>query len=275
MPVEKIGAHTYRLHINDTAVFHPGGTNIYFIGDPKDEMVLIDTGEQDREWVRLILEAYRELSVPRITAILITHGHSDHIGGLDRIRDVINAPVRCHPKLVDKLTPYLGKEAVGPFANRERIATGGGVVLEAQFTPGHAEDHVCFFLHAEKIAFTGDTILGSSTSVVSDLYSYMKSLHLVQKFTPAIICPAHGKVVTEAPQWVEGYIKHRNMRERQVLSAVQRGVGDVDEIVRLIYPKTLKKELKRAAAGNVRQHLAKLVKEGAVKEQPARYAVSA
>ena len=275
MPLETIGARTYRLHINDTAVFHPGGTNIYFIGDPKDEMAVIDTGEQDREWTRLILEAYRELGVPRITAILITHGHADHIGGLDRIRDVINAPVRCHPKLVDKLTPILGKEAVGALTHRERIATGGGVVLEAQFTPGHAEDHVCFFFSAEQIAFTGDTILGSSTSVVSDLRSYMKSLTLVQRFKPSVICPAHGKVVTDAPAWVAGYIKHRNMRERQVLSALKRGIGDVDEIVRLIYPKNLKKELRRAAAGNVRQHLAKLIKEGRVKEQTARYALKA
>lgn len=273
MALEKIGAHTYRLHINDTAVFHPGGTNIYFVGDPKDEMALIDTGEQDREWLRLILEAYRDLGVPRITAILISHGHADHIGGLDRIRDVINAPVRCHPKLVEKLTPFLGKEAVGALTNHERIATGGGVVLEARFTPGHADDHVCFFLHAERIAFTGDTILGSSTSVVSDLQSYMKSLHLVQKFNPSVICPAHGKIVTEAPQWVEGYIKHRNMREHQIVSAIKRGLGDVDDIVKAIYPKNLKKELRRAAAGNVRQHLSKLMKEGRVKELPSRYAL--
>ena len=153
--LERIGQHIHRLHIKDTHAFHPGGTNIYFVGDPATEMTLVDTGEQDREWTRLILDAYRDLGEPKIAAILITHGHVDHIGGLDRIHEVMRAPVRCHPKLVEKLTPYLGAEWVTKLRSRERIAAGGGAVLEARFTPGHAEDHACYFLNAEKIALTG------------------------------------------------------------------------------------------------------------------------
>ena len=124
--LERIGQHIHRLHIKDTHAFHPGGTNIYFVGDPATEMTLVDTGEQDREWTRLILDAYRDLGEPKIAAILITHGHVDHIGGLDRIHEVMRAPVRCHPKLVEKLTPYLGAEWVTKLRSRERIAAGGG-----------------------------------------------------------------------------------------------------------------------------------------------------
>ena len=272
--MERIGKHVYRLHIHDTHAFHPGGTNIYFVGDPSEEMVLVDTGEQDREWVGLILDAYEELGKPKVTSIVITHGHTDHIGGLDRIHDVIEAPVRCHPKLVDKLVPYVGAEWVVKLTSRERIPTGGGAVLEAQFTPGHAEDHACFFLRDEKIALTGDTILGSSTSVVQDLASYMRSLALIERFKPRTICPAHGKIVLNAPEWVAGYIKHRNLRERQVLSALREGVNDPEEIAQRIYPKNLKKALRHAAAGNVRQHLTKLKKDGVVQEVPAQYVLA-
>ena len=271
--LERIGQHIHRLHIKDTHAFHPGGTNIYFVGDPATEMTLVDTGEQDREWTRLILDAYRDLGEPKIAAILITHGHVDHIGGLDRIHEVMRAPVRCHPKLVEKLTPYLGAEWVTKLRSRERIAAGGGAVLEARFTPGHAEDHACYFLNTEKIALTGDTILGSSTSVVQDLASYMKSLALIERFKPRVICPAHGKIVHNAPEWVAGYIKHRNLRERQVLGALKNGLGDADEIAGRIYPKNLKKALRQAAAGNVRQHLVKLKKDGRIEELPARYVV--
>ncbi|MCL0102052.1 MBL fold metallo-hydrolase [Dehalococcoidia bacterium] len=272
--MEIIAPNVHRLHINDTHAFHPGGTNIYFVGDPTDEMVLIDTGEQDRQWISQILEAYEGLGRPKVSGILISHGHQDHIGGLDRIHDVISAPVLCHPKLVKTLAPFLGKESVQPLRSRQRIAIGKTVMLESQYTPGHAEDHVCFFLRRQKIAFTGDTILGSSTSVVQDLFSYMKSLHTVQKFRPKIICPAHGKIVNDAPKWVAGYIEHRNMREQQVLAAVHQGITEVDDMVAAIYPKNLKKALRGAAAGNVRQHLSKLRKDGVVKEQATQYAPS-
>ena len=273
--MELVAPNVHRLHINDTHAFHPGGTNIYFVGDPADEMVLIDTGEQDREWIGQILGAYQELGRPKVSAIIITHGHQDHIGGLDRLRDVIDAPVLCHPKLVKTLVPFLGANAVQSLKSRQRIPVGNTLTLEAQYTPGHAEDHVCFFLRRQKIAFTGDTILGSSTSIVQDLFSYMKSLAVIKKFKPQIICPAHGKIVTEAQPWVAWYISHRNMRERQVFEALQQGIGEVDNIVKAIYPKNLKKALRGAAAGNVRQHLSKLKKEGLVGERTTQYTVSA
>ena len=61
------------------------------------------------------------------------------------------------------------------------------------------------------------------------------------------------------------------LEEKQVLLAVSNGVSDVDQMVKQIYPRNLKKALRRAAAGNVRTHLDKLVKDGTVKESPASY----
>ena len=269
----QVTPHVYAVHIADTAVAHPGGSNIYFVGDPSEGMVIIDTGEQDKEWTEQILKAYQELGNPKITAIAISHGHGDHIGGLDRVFEVVQAPVRCHPKLVKRLSAVVGEENVVKLRSGERIRTGGDVYLRAIFTPGHEEDHVCYHLARERVMFTGDTVLGASSSTVRDLASYMKSLQKLARHRVETICPAHGPVVPKprGGRLISWYINHRNQREQEVLAALAKGIGDVEEMVRDIYPRNLKRGLRRGAAGNVRTHLSKLIKEKVVEEVPATY----
>ena len=305
----QITEHIYSTHImEDQSTFgamHPGGTQIYFVGDPADSMVLVDSGEPYRHWTRQILDYYEELGRPRMSAILITHGHGDHIGGLDRLQEAFNCPVRCHPKLAPVLEHRLGENCVVKLRSRELVwtnepvgsetnqsvrgelvephsggpstgsgRTGQGVSLRALFTPGHEDDHVCYYLRADNVLFSGDNILGNSSSSVRNLKQYMASLELMARQRPAIICPGHGQTIHNGEARIRWQLHHRQEREDQVLSALSEGAETVDEAVTAVYPRNLRKNLRGAAARNVGTHLTKLREEGRVTENPATYTIN-
>ena len=273
----QITEHIYATHIEEDpdsfGAMHPGGTHIYFVGDPNEHMVVVDTGEPFRSWTRQILDFYSELGKPRISAILITHGHGDHIGGLDRLQEEFGCVVRCHPKLEPSLSHRLGGN-VEKLRARELVSAGGGVKLRAYFTPGHEDDHVCYYMSAGKVLFSGDTILGNSSSSVRNLKQYMASLDILAGLKPEMICPGHGQVIHNGTARVPGYIRHRTEREDQVLAALEFGVDSVDSIVTAVYPRNLRRNLRSAAARNVRTHLGKLTEEGRVTESEATYKVA-
>jgi endoribonuclease LACTB2 len=147
------------------------------------------------------------------------------------------------------------------------------VALQALFTPGHELDHVSYYLGDERVLFTGDCILGASSTTVRDLASYMRSLELLTQYPHETICPGHGPVVPapRGAELVRWYIEHRQQREQQVLAALGKGLGTVEAITRDVYPADLPAGLRRGAEQNVATHLEKLAKEGRVEEMPAQY----
>ncbi len=264
----QVSPYVFQMHYNDHSDFHPGGSSNYFVGDPEDEMVLIDAGDLQRGWTDAILDYHESLGSPRIKAIMITHGHPDHIGGLDRLQEAFDCVVHCHSSLADRLTRMLGGHSVQALKWRSRVEIGDSLGIRPVFTPGHTEDHLCYYFPKDRVMFTGDTVLGASSTSVSDVATYMRSLRMLVTYRHKIICPGHGPVAypPRGTKLVQEYIEHRMRREWQILSAVRDGHETAVDITTAVYSVNLKKSLRAAAERNVVAHLRKLIDEGEVEE---------
>jgi glyoxylase-like metal-dependent hydrolase (beta-lactamase superfamily II) len=152
-------------------------------------------------------------------------------------------------------------------ADGEVAARGSGWTLRGLHTPGHTSNHMCFALDEERALFTGDHIMGWSTTVVSppdgNMRDYMDSVRKLIARDDAVLWPTHGAPVTDPQPFLHAYLQHRVEREAQVLGAVRDGVSHIDAMVKVLYA-DVREELHRAAARSVLAHLLKLVDDGVV-----------
>jgi len=238
------------------------GTNTYLIG--RRDPILIDTGIGVPDYVPLLERYLGERGWKAPSRVVLTHRHKDHLGGVKDLRSRFpGLPVakRIHR---DEELP----EGIGDIQDGD-VIEGDGATLVAVYTPGHASDHLCYYMPEEKALFTGDVVLSGSTSVIpagdGDLLDYMNSLKRLQGLDVRRIYSAHGPVIEDGPERIAEYIAHRLQRERQILEAVGDGVDTIPAMVKKIYAE-IPEKLHMMAAQSVESHLKKLAREGRVGE---------
>lgn len=238
------------------------GTNTYIVG--RDEVIVIDPGSMEPEHLARVGAA------GRIAAVVVTHHHPDHVAGALELAESSGVEIAASERFWDRLSLT---SAGRRLSDGEAIEVSG-VALEVLETPGHASDHICLWLGAERALFSGDLVLGEGTSVISppdgNLTDYMKSLEKVRRLGPQRLYPGHFDPRDDAVQWVDWYITHRKEREEQILKLVSEGAKTPAELVAVIYD-SYPTELYPIAERSVIAHLDKLIAEDRVAFTGASY----
>ncbi|WP_340647379.1 MBL fold metallo-hydrolase [Phenylobacterium sp.] len=270
--VDQVSPLIRRVVANNPGPFTYLGTGTYIIG--RGEVAVIDPGPDMDDHLEAILGALEPGE--KITHILITHHHSDHSPLAGPLKARTGATIYgCAVAEIPVDDSGVRMEAGADFGFAPDVSLcGGGQVLEgpgwtmeAIATPGHTSNHICFALKEENALFSGDHIMGWSTTVITppdgDMTDYMDSLDKVKARAFSILWPTHGPPITDVTPFIDAYIAHRRAREAQVLKAVTEGHGKIREMVPVLYA-DVDPRLHPAAARSVLGHMIDLVRRGLV-----------
>lgn len=239
------------------------GTQTYLVGT--GDIAVIDPGPDEQDHLDALVAAIGDRPVK---AILCTHTHRDHSPAAKPLSALCGAPViGCAPLTLDDDGPRA--DAAFDAAYRpDRVMDDGeqvegeGWTLEAVATPGHTSNHLCFALPQEDALFTGDHVMGWSTSVISppdgDMAAYMRSMQRLLGRDDRVYYPAHGDPVENPQRLVRGMMGHRKQREGQILRILERnGASSIPDMVAEMY-KGVDSRLYGAAGRSVLAHLIEL-----------------
>jgi glyoxylase-like metal-dependent hydrolase (beta-lactamase superfamily II) len=273
--VQQVSPLIRRVIANNPGEYSYRGTGTYIVGH--GDVAVIDPGpalDEHREALRAALAG------ERVRAILVTHCHSDHAPLAAWLSESTAAPTIAYAphglvEVDDEDSDVKVEESIDiAFEPNVRavdgslVARGPGWTIHAVHTPGHTSNHLCFALDEEDALFTGDHVMGWSTTVVSppdgDMRAYMQSLQKVMARGDRTLWPTHGNPVTDPQPFLAAYLAHRVEREQQVLMQVRGGAGSIEAIVKVLYA-NVREELHKPAGRSVLAHLVKLVGDGAVR----------
>ena len=241
--VDQVSPLIRRVIANNPGPFTFTGTGTYIVG--RGEVAVIDPGPELPDHLAAILRA---VEGERVTAIAITHHHADHSPLAAPLRDVTGAPIHGCAVAGQESddTGEVPMEAGHDHAFRPDVSLcGGGAIagpgwtLEAIPTPGHTSNHLCFALPQENACFTGDHIMGWSTTVITppdgDMTDYLASLRAIRDRDFTTLWPTHGPPIRQVAPFIDAYRAHRQARLDQILTALAAGPATIADLVPRLY----------------------------------------
>lgn len=269
------------------------GTGTYIVGRdmPGASVAVIDPGPEDEAHLHALLRAVKGRTVSHI---LVTHTHRDHaplsralaeaVGGAPILAAAPHGPTVHASDQMDQASMDEDDDAdfkADVILNDGDRVEGDGWTIEAMTTPGHASNHMAFILREENALFSGDHVMGWSTTVVAppdgDMMAYMASLDRVLARGFSTIWPTHGPAITQVAPFLKAYRHHRLEREAQIMARLAAGDDTIAQMVPSLYA-AVDQRLWPAASLSVLAHLIALVDRGVVAAAPqpvleARYRI--
>ncbi|HKF73972.1 MAG TPA: MBL fold metallo-hydrolase [Stellaceae bacterium] len=243
------------------------GTGTYVVGHGR--VAVIDPGPNLQEHIDAVLRALRGETIEQI---LVTHTHLDHSPASAAVKHATSAPTHGYGPHAAGAGPAVEEGGDCAFIPDQVLRDGDAVSapgwhLTAVHTPGHTSNHLCFALAEEHVLFSGDHVMGWSTSVIAppdgNMRDYLGSLGKLLERDDAVYWPTHGPAITDPKPFVRAFIEHRREREAAILHRLAEGDTEIPAMVRAIYV-GLPPVLHAAAGRSVLAHLIELVAEGRV-----------
>jgi glyoxylase-like metal-dependent hydrolase (beta-lactamase superfamily II) len=234
------------------------GTNAYILG--REALAVIDPGPEIAAHCDVLVDAVGG----RLRWILCSHTHVDHSPNARALKAATGAEV-----LGFATVPQDGRQDTA--FKPDRALTDGDVLetpefrLRALHTPGHASNHLCYFLEEQKLLFTGDHVMQGSTVVISppdgDMIVYLASLERLLGFEQSAFAPGHGHVIEKTHDEVRRLLAHRQKREQKVVAAFSgKNPATIDELVPVAYD-DVAPQVHPVARRSLHAHLLKLQQE--------------
>ena len=243
------------------------GTGTYVVGHGR--VAVIDPGPTLPEHIDALLHALRGETIEQI---LVTHTHADHSPASAAVKQAAAAPTHGYGPHAAGAGPAVEEGGDRAFVP-DRVLRDGDTVsgpgwhLTAVHTPGHTSNHLCFALTEERVLFSGDHVMGWSTSVIAppdgNMRDYLRSLAKLLEREDATYWPTHGPAIKAPKPFVHAFLEHRREREAAILHRLAEGDTDIPAMVRAIYV-GLPQVLHGAAGRSVLAHLIELVADGRV-----------
>jgi glyoxylase-like metal-dependent hydrolase (beta-lactamase superfamily II) len=271
--VDEAAPGVRRVLVDNPGPFTFKGTVSYIVG--RGKVAIIDPGPENDAHLAALLDAVRGETV---THIVVTHTHRDHSPGTRKLKAATGATVYAEGPHRAARPLHVGEakrlDAGGDQEFRPDVKVadgemieGAGWTLEAIATPGHTANHMAYALKGSDLLFSGDHVMGWSTSIVAPpdgaMRDYMVSLEKLARRSEATYFPGHGGAVRDAPRFVKHFIRHREGREASILHRLDKGAADIPMLVRAVYI-GLDPRLVGAAGLSVLAHLEDLVARGLV-----------